>query len=124
MRRVAIALALVALSTGAFAASGGFAAPRATNAAVTVTVTAVDFKFKLSRLSVPKGTVVTFKVVNKGTSAHDFDFASGVKGGTPYIGRGKTATFKITFRKVGSYRFVCTVPRHVQLGMAGYFKVK
>jgi plastocyanin len=124
MRRIAITLAVVAMSAAALAASGVFAAPNATAAAITVNVTATDFKFKLSRLSVPKGSVVTFKVINKGNTAHDFDFASGVKGGTPYLAKGKTAKFKITFRKAGSFRFVCTVPRHVQLGMAGFFKVK
>ena len=127
MRRIAITLAVVAASAAALAASGVFAAPNATNAtnaAVTVNVTASDFKFKLSKLSVPKGSVVTFKVVNKGNTAHDFDFASGVKGGTPYLAHGKTKSFKITFKKAGSYRFVCTVPRHVQLGMSGFFKVK
>jgi plastocyanin len=124
MRRIAITLAVVALSAGALAASGVFAAPQKTNAAITVNVTALDFKFKLSRLSVPKGSVVTFKVINKGNTAHDFDFASGVKGGTPYLAKGKTAKFKVTFRKAGSFRFVCTVPRHVQLGMSGFFKSK
>jgi plastocyanin len=124
MRRIAITLAVVAMSAAALAASGVFAAPNSTAAAVTVNVTATDFKFKLSRLSVVKGTVVTFKVTNKGNTAHDFDFASGVKGGTPFLAKGKTKSFKITFRKKGSYRFVCTVPRHVQLGMSGFFKVK
>ena len=123
MRRVAITLAVVSMSAGALAASGVLAAPKATDAAVTVNVTALDFKFKLSKLSVPKGSVVTFKVVNKGNTAHDFDFAT-LKGGTPYLAKGKTAKFTITFKKAGSYRFVCTVPRHAQLGMAGYFKVK
>jgi plastocyanin len=112
------------MSAAALAASGVFAAPNKTAAAITVNVTASDFKFKLSRLSVPKGSVVTFKVTNKGNTAHDFDFASGVKGGTPYLAKGKTKSFKITFKKKGSYRFVCTVPRHVQFGMAGFFKVK
>jgi plastocyanin len=127
MRRIAITLVVVAMSAAGLAASGVFAAPKATNAtnaAITVNVTALDFKFKLSRLSVPKGSVVTFKVINKGNTAHDFDFASGVKGGTPYLAKGKTAKFKVTFRKAGSFRFVCTVPRHVQLGMSGYFKAK
>lgn len=123
MRRVAITLAVVAMSAGALAASGVFAAPKATDAAVTVNVTALDFKFKLSKLSVPKGSVVTFKVVNKGNTAHDFDFST-VKGGTAYLAKGKTAKFKVTFKKAGSYRFVCTVPRHAQYGMAGFFKVK
>lgn len=123
MKRVAITLAVVAMSAATLAASSILAAPKATQAAVTVNVTASDFKFKLSKLSVPKGSAVTFKVVNKGNTAHDFDFAA-VKGGTPYLARGKTASFKVTFKKAGSYRFVCTVPRHAQLGMAGYFKVK
>jgi len=122
MRRLAITLALVAMLAASLAASVVLASPNATSAAVTVNVTELDFRFKLSKLSVPKGSVVTFKVINKGISAHDFDFAT-LKGGTPYLARGKTATFKITFKKVGSYRFVCTVPRHAQLGMAGYFKV-
>jgi uncharacterized cupredoxin-like copper-binding protein len=123
MRRVAIALAVVGVSAVGLAASSVFAAPKATQAAITVNVTALDFKFKLSRLSVPKGSVVTFKVINKGNTAHDFDFAA-LKGGTPYLAKGKTATFKLTLKKTGSFRFVCTVPRHAQLGMAGYFKVK
>ena len=109
MRRIAITLAVVAASAAALAASGVFAAPNATNAAVTVNVTASDFKFKLSKLSVPKGSVVTFKVVNKGNTAHDFDFASGVKGGTPYLAPGKTKSFKITFKKKGFYEYLCTV---------------
>jgi len=124
MRRIAITLAVVAMSAAGLAASGVFAAPQKTDAAVTVNVTATDFKFKLSRLSVPKGSVVTFKVTNKGNTAHDFDFASGVKGGTPYLAKGQTKSFKVTFKKAGSFRFVCTVPRHVQLGMSGFFKAK
>ena len=123
MRRLAITLALVAVLAALIAASVVLASPKAESAAVTVSVTALDFRFKLSKLSVPQGSVVTFKVVNKGNTAHDFDFAT-LKGGTPYLAKGKTAKFKITFKKADSYRFVCTVPRHVQLGMAGYFKVK
>jgi uncharacterized cupredoxin-like copper-binding protein len=123
MKRVGITLALLALSAAALAANGVLAAPKATAAAVTINVTMLDFRFKLSKLSVPKGSVVTFKVVNKGNTAHDFDFAT-VKGVTPYLAKGKTAQFKFTFKKAGSYRFVCTVPRHAQLGMAGFFKVK
>ena len=44
----------------------GFAAPNAPTAAVTINVTTIDFEFKLSKMSVPQGSVVTFKVVNKG----------------------------------------------------------
>jgi plastocyanin len=127
MKRVGVTLAVVTMAAATLAASGVFAAPApapaSTKAAVTVNVTMLDFKFKLSKTSVPKGSVVTFKTVNKGNTAHDFDFST-VKGGTPYLAKGKTAQFKVTFKKAGQYRFVCTVPRHAQLGMAGYFKVK
>lgn len=123
MKRVGVTLALVTMAVATLAASGVLAAPNSTEAAVTVNVTALDFKYKLTKTSVPKGSVVTFKVVNKGNTAHDFDFST-LKGKTPYLAKGKTATFKLTFKKAGEYRFVCTVPRHVQFGMAGYFKVK
>ena len=39
--------------------------------AAAVSVTAMEFKFKLSKLSVPHGTVV-FTVANKGKIQHDF----------------------------------------------------
>lgn len=123
MKRVGVTLALVTMAAAGLAASGVFAAPKSTDAAVTVNVTALDFKYKLSKTSVPKGSVVTFKVVNKGNTPHDFDFAT-ITAGTRYLPKGKTAQFKVTFKKAGEYRFICTVPRHVQFGMAGYFKVK
>jgi uncharacterized cupredoxin-like copper-binding protein len=115
------------LSAPVLFAAGLLAAPAAggTNAApkITIKVTATEFKFKLSRTTVPKGAVVTFKVVNKGKAVHDFDFVSPRKG-TKYLAPGKKASFALRFRKKGSYRFVCTVPRHAQLGMAGKLRVK
>ena len=51
-----------------------------------VTVTATEFKFKLSRLSVPVGPV-TFTVTNKGKIAHDFKIL-GKK--TPTLSPGKS----------------------------------
>jgi plastocyanin len=119
VRRIALPLAAALAAVGVWAQS----AASASKASITVNVTATDFKFKLSKLSVPKGSTVTFKVVNKGNSPHDFDFTTLSKG-TAYLGSGKTASYKVTFKKPGSYRFVCTVPRHVELGMSGSFRVK
>ena len=118
MKRVALLVAIV--SVVGVTANSALAAPKA---AVTVNVTAVEFKFKLSKLIVPKGSSVTFKVVNKGNAPHDFDIPS-LRKGTAYLAKGKTATLKVTFDSAGSYRFVCTVPRHAELGMRGNFKVK
>jgi plastocyanin len=119
VRRIALLVVAAMAAVGMWAQS----ALAASNAAVTVNVTATEFKFKLSKLSVPKGSTVTFKVVNKGNAPHDFDFSALGKG-TPYLAHGKSASYKVTFNKPGSYRFVCTVPRHVELGMSGSFRVK
>jgi plastocyanin len=122
VKRATLMLTIAGLVASGLAAPG-FAASNAPTAAVTVNVTAVDFKFKLSRTSVPRGSVVTFKVVNKGSSPHDFDLPE-LRKGTKYLAKGKTVSLKVTFNKAGSYRYVCTVPRHIQLGMDGRLRVK
>jgi uncharacterized cupredoxin-like copper-binding protein len=94
------------------------AAPAATASGTKVTVTATEFHFKLSKLSVPHGTV-TFVLVNKGHLGHDFKIA-GKK--TPVIKPGKTATLTVTLAK-GSVSYLCTVPGHAAAGMKGKLKV-
>ena len=85
----------------------------------TITVTAIEFKFTLSKTSVKHGTVA-FKVVNKGHVAHDFKI-NGTK--TPLIQPGKSATLTVTFAKAGTYPYQCTVPGHAAAGMKGKLKV-
>jgi uncharacterized cupredoxin-like copper-binding protein len=94
-------------------------APQAHAAATTITVTATEFKFALSKTSVKHGTVA-FKVVNKGHLAHDFKI-NGKK--TPLIQPGKSSTLMVTFAKAGSYPYQCTVPGHAAAGMKGKLKV-
>jgi uncharacterized cupredoxin-like copper-binding protein len=84
-----------------------------------VTVTATEFKFKLSKLSVPHGTVV-FTVANKGKIPHDFKI-NGKK--TSLIKPGKSAKLSVTF-KAGKFKYLCTVPGHAALGMKGTLTVK
>ena len=78
MRRSWFFLAL--LSVGVAGVAAGFAYPAigarsSASSTVTIKVTATDFKFKLSRTSVPVGTTVIFKITNKGKIAHDFKIA-------------------------------------------------
>lgn len=82
-------------------------------------VVAVEFKFRLSKKSVHRGTVV-FRVVNHGKVAHDFRIA-GRK--TPIIKPGKSAVLRVVFRKAGRYPYLCTVPGHAAAGMKGVLKV-
>jgi uncharacterized cupredoxin-like copper-binding protein len=85
----------------------------------TITVTASEFKFKLSKTSAPKGSV-TFKVVNKGKAPHDFKI-NGKK--TPTIAPGKSASLSVKFAKAGKFAYLCTVPGHAAAGMKGNFTV-
>lgn len=88
-------------------------------ATTTVSVTAIDFKFKLSAASLKKPGRVTFKVTNKGHTQHDFQID---KKKTKLLSPGKSATLTVTLKK-GSYAYECTVPGHAALGMKGTFKV-
>lgn len=85
--------------------------------ASTVTVTAKEFKFTLSTMSVKAGSV-TFKVKNAGKLPHDFKI-SGKK--TAMISPGKTVSLTVTLTK-GAKPYLCTVPGHAAAGMKGTLK--
>jgi plastocyanin len=89
---------------------------------VVVTVTMTDYHFKLSKTTGYKhGVAYTFKAVNKGAALHNFDI-QGVKA-TKVISHGKVSSFTVTFKKAKKYQYICDVPRHAELGMAGFIKV-
>jgi uncharacterized cupredoxin-like copper-binding protein len=118
----AVGLLVVAagFGVGTFALSAAPASGTPQRADVTtVKVTATEFKFKLSRTTVPVGVVV-FQVVNKGKIEHDFKIA-GKK--TPLIRPGKSATLRVVFHKKGRYAYLCTVPGHAAAGMKGVLGV-
>lgn len=81
----------------------------------TIVVKATEFKFALSKKTVPVGTVI-FKVENKGKIGHDFKI-DGKK--TKVIAAGKSATLKVVFKKRGKFSYVCDIPGHAALGMKG-----
>jgi uncharacterized cupredoxin-like copper-binding protein len=115
MKRITLALG-VALA--ALVAAGPISAGSTAVKAVTVNVTAKEFKFTLSKTSVPHGKV-TFKLTNKGKLPHDF--AIGGKK-TKLINAGKTTTLTVTLKK-GKSAYKCTVPGHAAAGMKGTLKV-
>jgi uncharacterized cupredoxin-like copper-binding protein len=97
--------------------------PAAKNAAQTtdVNVSLFEMGFKLSKTTVPHGTVV-FHLKNDGKVAHDFSFGSR-GGGSPMLQPGQSATFTATFSKAGKYTFICTVEGHYASGMSGVLTV-
>ncbi len=125
MRRFIWTLALVALGGGGVLAGAFLPASSATTTtahakAVTITVVAKEWSFALSKRSVPVGTTVNFKVVNKGKIGHDFKIA-GKK--TKLLNPGQSQTITVKFTKKGKFAFLCTVTGHAKLGMQGSFGV-
>ena len=87
-----------------------------------VTVTAgspTEFRFKVSKLRVPKGVVV-FTVRNTGSLPHDFKIN---KKKTPMVTPGGKATLRVTFLKAAKYPYLCTVTGHAAAGMKGTLTV-
>ncbi len=118
-RVIAVAAAVAGVSTVLVAANGAGAANKATPVKVTVTMS--DFKFRLSKASVPRNTPIVFTVINRGPSPHDFALP-GKK--TPVKPSGTQSTLRVTFSRAGKVRYVCTVPRHASFGMVGNITVK
>jgi uncharacterized cupredoxin-like copper-binding protein len=118
------ALALVVVAAALVWALPAAAHQTTTQAKATkVTVfagTPSEFRFKLSKLTVPKG-VVTFVVTNKGQLPHDFKIA-GKR--TPLLQHGKSKTLRIVFKKAKKYPYLCTVSGHAAAGMKGTLRVK
>jgi uncharacterized cupredoxin-like copper-binding protein len=94
-------------------------AARSHSTAAAVTVSATEFHFKLSKTSVPHGTV-TFTVKNAGKVGHDFKIG-GKK--TAVLKPGKSAKLTVTL-KAGKAAYLCTVPGHAAAGMKGTLTVK
>src|SRR6185437_15588011 len=116
MLRVSLLIATLVAVVGVVA--GPSMAARSHSAGAAVTVTATEFHFKLSKTSVPHGSV-TFTVKNAGKLAHDFKIG-GKK--TALIAPGKSAKLTVTL-KAGKQAYTCTVPGHAAAGMKGTLKV-
>jgi uncharacterized cupredoxin-like copper-binding protein len=84
----------------------------------TISVTATEFNFELSKSSVPQGKVV-FTLVNKGKLAHDFWIGGKA---TPLVSPGKSAKLTVTLA-AGKLLYLCTVPGHSAAGMKGTLTV-
>jgi uncharacterized cupredoxin-like copper-binding protein len=100
----------------------GAAAPPAVSTgttAATVSVTATEFSFRLSKASVPHGKVV-FTVANRGKVAHDFSIGGKT---SSLVAPGKSTTLTVTLA-AGKLLYVCTVPGHAAAGMKGNLIVK
>jgi plastocyanin len=117
MLRVVVALFVTSSVLAAGAPSSAATGRESTT--TTVMVVMKDFKFILSRKSVPVGTVV-FKIVNKGSVRHNMVFQAPLFKGSPLISRGGRYTLKVTLKRPRTYVFICTP--HFELGMIGQIR--
>ena len=113
---IRIRIALVAALAVFVAVAPAAATPQVTTTKVTVKMT--EFKFVLSKKTVPHGKVI-FKLVNKGKLAHDFKI--GTKK-SALVQPGKTGKLTVTLAK-GKHPYKCTVPGQAANGMKGVLKV-
>ena len=120
LKFVLAAAALAALVVGGASAALAKAPPKPVT--TKVTVSAFEMGFKVSKTTVPRGTVI-FTVTNTGKLPHDFSFGS-KGGGTPLLQPGQSATLTVKFAKAGKYTFICTVEGHQEAGMIGSLTVK
>ena len=90
--------------------------------ATVVRVTAgkpTEFKFVVSRNSVPHGAV-TFTVTNAGTLPHNFKINGRV---TRLLPGGQSQSLTVVFAKPGKYPYLCTLTGHADAGMKGILVV-
>jgi plastocyanin len=119
-KSIGLLLAMSVVAVGLYASIAS--ASTQSTKAVLVTVTMTDYHFKLSKTTgYKRGIAYTFKAINKGAAFHNFDI-QGLKA-TKVVSHGKSSSFTITFKKAKRYQYICDVPRHAELGMAGFLKV-
>jgi plastocyanin len=119
-RRIALVLALVAIVAGVVASVAVASSHSSKVMVQKVTVNMHEYRFVLVPKTIRAGKV-TFTVFNKGRLVHNFDI-QGVKA-TPVAGPGSKRVVTVTLKK-GRYHYVCDVPRHAELGMAGKMIVR
>jgi glucose/arabinose dehydrogenase len=111
------ALAVLLLLLGA-AVAYAIARPAASPPTL-VRVTMKDYRFVLSRRTVPAGRV-RFVVVNRGATIHDFAVG---RSRTRLLKPGQQQALVIRFVRAGRLAYRCTVPGHAALGMKGMLVV-
>ena len=82
-----------------------------------------SIKFTLSKRTVKKGGKVIFTISNKGTEVHDFKVIGKIPK-SRFIAGGQKTTLTLTFKKAGTYQYVCTIGEHAIKGMQGTLIVK
>lgn len=83
-----------------------------------VTIESNEFSFSPSQITVEQGQNLKITFVNKGNFSHNFAIPDyGIKTNT--IAGTETDTIEFVADKAGTFRIICTVTGHENLGMTG-----
>ena len=119
-----LALLLLAGCGGDDGGGGGGSATVA--AGRPVVLTALEFRFEPANVTLQGASgPVRIDLDNKGSLAHDVRVLDGEEdlGGTPSFPGGERRSGRVTLQP-GTYRMICSVGNHEQLGMVGELIVK
>ena len=125
MRRSALTLALLSLLA---AGCGGEDQPGRTVTApanAKLRVAADEYSFDPSTIVLQGEGTLTLTLINTGSLAHNLKLFRGDEeiSGTPTLPAGRTEPTRLSLEQ-GSYRMVCTVGDHEELGMTGTLRVR
>jgi uncharacterized cupredoxin-like copper-binding protein len=126
MRRLAVPFALLLATAGC--GGGDDAKPTRTVTAAaggTLEVTAREYSFDPNRVVVSGAGALRIVLHNEGDLAHDIHLERDGEdvGGTPPFPGGGSRTARLQLEP-GTYRLLCTVGDHAELGMTGTLEVK
>jgi len=111
---------------GAAGATGGSGSTEEASAAAgPIAVALRDFAIEPEVIIAAAGQALAFEVTNGGESPHTFGVVAGSKTyETDQIDPGASATLQVPALEAGSYKTLCTVPGHEDLGMVGMLMVE
>jgi nitrite reductase (NO-forming) len=98
-------------------------ADTSTGTTKSLTVSASEFAFTPSTLTVNKGDTVTVTFTNAGKYPHNFT-VSDLNVASKTIQPGESDTVTFTADKAGSFQYICSVPTHKDKGMVGTLTVQ
>ena len=125
MRRSALTLALCSLFVAGCGDDDDSGRTVTTPANATLPVVADEYSFDPSAIEVSGAGRLTVTLRNEGALAHNLKLFRGDEeiGGTSTLLAGRSESVRLNLQH-GSYRMVCTVGDHEQLGMTGTMVVR
>lgn len=89
----------------------------------TFNVSAKEFAYTPSTITVNKGDTVSVNFTNAGTTTHNFTISE-FNVASKNIGPGESDTVTFTADKSGTFNYFCSIDGHRSLGLTGTLEVK